>query len=283
MTWLEELHAELGRAGIRGRTGRRIELEFADHVACEPGCESRLGTPREVAQRFAAELRIVRTRRATSLSFAALVLAACGVLATLRSYSAVGSGPDVPGVQGWVIALTGIPILFAPQVAFVAGALGAIRGYHLRRGGSADGLALVQHRLWVGVVAAAVTAAFMLAQVVVLWGRMPDWWRAVALAAVVAPTAALAAAALALHRAGRVTSGDASAAEGLETDVPWFREIVARPLALLAVVGVPVCLVVFAGTAHAESSLLEGLERGVAEALAILAGFALLGRRLRIR
>ena len=40
MTWLEELHVELGRAGIRGCTRRRIELELADHLACDPHAAS---------------------------------------------------------------------------------------------------------------------------------------------------------------------------------------------------------------------------------------------------
>jgi hypothetical protein len=286
VTWLEELHAELGRAGIRGRTRRRIELEFADHVACEPGCESRLGTPREVAERFATELRIVRTRRATWVGFAALALAACGLAATTRAYSASGGWPDLSGWRGLIVALTGIVILFASQVAFVAGVLGAARSYALRRRReiTAGEVALVQRRFVVALAAGAATIAGMAAHVVLLWDVMPGSWDAVALVSVVVPAAALAGAAGLLASAREVTPDRAGPADGLTADVPPpLRPLAARPGLLLLVVGLPVALFVLVATGHAERSLLEGLERGVAEGLAILGGFVLLGRRLGIR
>jgi hypothetical protein len=64
---------------------------------------------------------------------------------------------------------------------------------------------------------------------------------------------------------------------------PYARVVVARPLALLALVGVPVCLVALAGTAHAERSLLEGVERMLAEGLLLAAAFVVLGRGLGLR
>jgi hypothetical protein len=286
MSWLAELHAELGRAGIRGRTRRRIELEFADHVACEPGCEGRLGAPREVAQRFASELRIVRTRRATWVGFLALAVAACGLAATTRAYSAAGGWPDVPGWRGLTVALTGIVILFASQVAFVAGMLGVARSYAVRgrRDVPAGELALVQRRLVVGLAAGVATIAGMTVHVVLLWGVMPLSWDIVALTSVAVPAAALAGAVGLLVMAREVTPAGAGPAAGLAADVPdRLKPLTARPGLLLLLVGLPVSLIVLAGTAHAEQSLLEGLERGVAEGLAIVGGFALLGRRLGIR
>jgi hypothetical protein len=58
---------------------------------------------------------------------------------------------------------------------------------------------------------------------------------------------------------------------------------VARPWALCALVTVVVGGLMTVGTGQAESSLAEGLERGGAEALAIVACFALFGRRVGLR
>lgn len=290
MSWLDELDTELRAAGIHGRTRRRIGLELADHLACEPGSESRLGSPREVAERFAAELRIVRTRRSTWVAFAALALTAVGMGATTEAYAAAGGWPDVAGARGLAVALTGIVILLAPQVAFVAGMLGAIRAYGFRRQRevAVAELALVQRRMAVGIAAGALTAAVMAAHVALLWSLMPWWWGVVALCSALVPGAALVASALALRGAQGVTPSDPGPAEGLIGDVPArlrprVESIVEEPRRLLLIVGVPVCLLVLAGTAHAEQSLLEGLERAVAEALAIAGGFAALGRRLGLR
>ena len=72
------------------------------------------------------------------------------------AYSAAGGWSDVAAARGLIVALTGIVILFAPQVAFVAGMLGAARGYRLRRAPdvAAGELALVQRRMRVAVIAA---------------------------------------------------------------------------------------------------------------------------------
>ncbi len=290
VSFIDELHAELGRAGIRGRTRSRIELELADHLASDPESESRLGSPREVAESFAAELRAPRTRRAAWISFCALALAGLGLLGTSRAYVAAGGWPNAGGARGLLVALTGVVILVSCQVAFVAGFLGIARTLRIRRqakAGPAE-LRLIQRRMRVAIAAAALTSAGLLVHAVLLWGSMPAWWDAVALFSAAMPLAALAAARVAVSNAHELTPDGGPPAEGLVADLPeWLGSrttpVLGRPWLLAGLLGAGVCVVMLVGAAHAESSLLEGMERAVAEAIAFFGGFALLGRRLGLR
>ena len=56
MSYRDELSAELGAVGIRGRLARRILAEVDDHLLSDPASEERFGRPREIAEAFAAEL-----------------------------------------------------------------------------------------------------------------------------------------------------------------------------------------------------------------------------------
>ena len=78
MSFLADLRRELARNGIRGGLARRIELELADHLACDP--HASLGAPAEIAERFAVELRVVRTRRAAIATFGALALSGLSLI-----------------------------------------------------------------------------------------------------------------------------------------------------------------------------------------------------------
>jgi hypothetical protein len=53
MSWLDDLSGELRARRVPRRVRHRILLELRDHTACEPGCEDRLGDPRELAVSFA--------------------------------------------------------------------------------------------------------------------------------------------------------------------------------------------------------------------------------------
>jgi hypothetical protein len=281
--WLEELHSELGLAGIRGRMRRRIELELADHLATEPGSEARLGTPREVAQRFAAELRTGRTRRSTWGAFAALALAAFGLLATTRAYTAAGGWPAVHGANATIVPIAGILILGACQVAFVAGILGLARMLRIGRDAPAADLRLVQRRMGMAVAAAALTALAMLVHAVVLWGLMPWWWDAVALTGSALPLAALAVAATAIGSAHELTPAGGPPA-GLEADFPHvLAPLVSRPYLLAVVVGGAATLLALGGGAYAEGSLMEGAVRAAFEGVVFVVCFAALARPLAIR
>ncbi len=290
MTWLAELHTELGRAGIRGRTRSRIELELADHLASDPSSESRLGAPREVAESFAAELRAPRTRRAAWISFCALALAGLGLVATSRAHVAAGGWPNLNGVCGVFVALCGVVILVSCQFAFVAGVLGIARTLRIRqrKEAAAAELRLIQGRMRVAIVAAGLTSGALLANTAIMWGTMPAWWDAVALVSSAVPLAGLAAARTALSTAYELTPDGGAPAEGLVGDLPgWLGSrtsaVLGRPWLAAGLLGAGICVVSLIGAANAESSVLEGIERAAAEAIAFLAGFALLGRRLGLR
>ncbi|HET8585643.1 MAG TPA: hypothetical protein VFM89_07880, partial [Casimicrobiaceae bacterium] len=140
MSYARELRDELARAGIRGAQANRIVTEFEDHLACDPN--ARLGAPREIAERFASELRVVRTRRATAGAFVALAL--CGVLfmIVVRTHVSSGGSP-------WA-ALAAIA---CAQIAFVAGMLSLVRTLRVRTAGD---LRVAQRRGTVALIAGAV-------------------------------------------------------------------------------------------------------------------------------
>ncbi len=289
MTWLEELHAELGRAGIRGGTRRRIELELADHLASDPESEARLGSPRDLADQFAAGLRWPRTRRAVVVSICALALAAFGLLATSRAYVAAGGWPTVNGARGVLVTFAGLTILCSCQVAFVAGVLGLTRAWNAGRAhGPAPELALVQRRLNVALVAAAVTAAGLLVHAVALWSLMPSWWDAVALLSALVPLAVLALAGATVRSAGAVIPAGGPPPAGLAADAPYWLapysdRLLGRSWLFAGLVGAVVCVLMLTGGAVAEGSFVEGVVRAVLEGMFFVGCFVLLGRRLGIR
>jgi hypothetical protein len=136
MSFLADVRRELDRVGIRGGLARRIEAELADHLACDP--QAQLGTPPEIAERFAAELRVARTRRSSLAAFGALLL--CAALTMVA-----GSRPGHAG------PFAGLAIVALAQVAFVAGLLGLL-GLRARTVGR---LRLAQRRALIALLAAA--------------------------------------------------------------------------------------------------------------------------------
>ena len=76
MSWIEQLSLELHARGVPRRERTRIVIELDDHIACEPGCEDRLGEPRALATSFADELATSEARGSAFATFAALALAA---------------------------------------------------------------------------------------------------------------------------------------------------------------------------------------------------------------
>jgi hypothetical protein len=264
MSYLDELRFELAARGIGGRLARRIELELADHLACGP--DSELGSPALIAARFAHELGIVRTRRATVPGVGALALTAVLLGVAQRGISAAGGWPSVNGVSGVVVALTGIAMFVACQVSFVAGILGASLAARRRAA-----VHLVQRRMTVALAAGAVAVTGQAVHAVFFRPFLPSWWFALAGAAVVASAVALALSARAL-----------SSAASLTTREP---RVQVHPLPAWVVAGVALSAIVAvtAGTGDAEGSLVEGLIRGAFEAVAIIGCFLAFGRRLGLR
>ena len=239
------LRDELARVGIRGGLADRIVAELDDHLACDPQAE--VGEPRVIAERFADELRLPRTRRATYLGFAGLAAAALLLFVFFRNAS---------GTTSAVTPFAGLDIVLDAQVAFVAGVL-ALWGTH--RGTSA---AVVQRRALVALAGGAL----------VLGGEAVDavaeqrW--IVLLALVPAPLLVASAAQL------RVAMG-----------MTPVRVAVSRGFSLVEAVsvGAAVVTVVVVGSAFAEHSWLEGVSRGAIEGVVFALGLLGLGRYLGIR
>jgi hypothetical protein len=210
MSFLADLRRELARNGIRGGLAQRIELELADHLACDP--EAKLGTPAEIAERFASELRVVRTRRASIGTFAALALSGSLLCLAVLAGARVGS---YGGLQRSVFApLSALGMIAFGQIALVAGTLALLRG--LRPGGTGD-LALAQRRAVVALAAGGLASACLAVNAIAA-PQMPLWWRTFALASALLPLPALEAA----HRATRAASSitpRGEAAVGLERDL----------------------------------------------------------------
>jgi hypothetical protein len=258
---LNGLRAELARAGIRGRLADRIVLEFDDHLRCDP--EANVGQPREIAERFAEELRMPRTRRSTYAAFAALAFVAVSF-----AISASGGALAISGARGWIVSFGGLGMVFAGQVAFVAGVLALWRV--LQRPRTAADLRLVQRRTGVALAAGGVALVAHAVQTAAVQPLMSTWWLALAIPASLAPAVALGGAARGLRGAIALTPET----EPSRRPFPW-------PLVLA--IGVAAVTVMVVGSAFAEHSWVEGLNRGALELIGFTLCFAVFGRRLGIR
>lgn len=247
MSFLPNLRRELSARGIRGHLARRIEAELADHLACDP--QAHLGEPAEIAERFAAELRIVRTRRASFETFAAL--AACATLIVVAGAQR--------GTQGdpWA----GLAFVGCGQIAFVAGCLALLRGLRARTPGD---LRVAQRRAAVALVAGTGVALGIAAE-----GHLLAYGCA---AIALVP---LAFAASATRRAAQLTPD--GEARGLSADLGSHSSLLLATLGSIAVAGI-----VFQGVVF-ERSGWEGVIRGAIEAGGLILGVAALGRLLRLR
>ncbi len=255
------LRAELARVGISGRLSRRIVLELDDHLRCDPDAD--LGAPREIAERFAEELRVPRTRRSAYAGFAALALAAVAIVVSAR-----GGGPAVPGARGWIESLGGLGVILGGQVAFVSGVLAlwsATRSAH----GVTD-LRLVQRRTGVALGAGGFALIAHASQAVAVQPYMSTLWLALAIPATLVPGVALGVAARGLHGAVVLTP----AVEPARRPFRW---------SLVIAIGAAAVTVMIVGSAFAERSWVEGLSRGVLESIGFALCFAIFGRRLGIR
>jgi hypothetical protein len=243
---MSQLRGELARAGIRGRYAARIVAELEDHLATDPNAH--VGAPREIAERFASELRIARTRRAMLVTFVAL--AVCGALFML--VVATHRGSTSPG---WTAPVSALAALAAAQIAFVAGMLALVRVLRARTAGD---LRVAQRRGFVALAAGAIVA--------------------VALAGTGALYALLALPGLALaaraSRSALAITPDESA-DGLRVDLPF-------PRVTLTLLGAAAAGIVFLQGVVGEKSLQEGLIRGGIEVTGLVLGMLLLGRVLAL-
>jgi hypothetical protein len=270
--FLERLDHELASHGVRRSLRRRIAIEYADHLACDPDSEERLGDPEDLAKAFAAELAADDARRIARNAFIALALAAFALVIGQLTIGAAGGYPGYNNGLSTALAVpTILTILIAPQIALVAGSLAAWRALRTRgsrRLPDAE-VALIRRRTKIALSAGLATCAAMVLYATDHTQQMAGWW--VALQIGLAAAAALALTAVALQaRQSRDTIGAVPGPSGgIFDDVP--------PLALVAAHRRGACVVAAilaaaAGTVLgglAERSLIEGLERGMFEGIVV--------------
>jgi hypothetical protein len=283
MTYLETLASQLAAVGIRGRRRARILAEFADHLDCDSQAE--LGDPSELARQFANELGTTLARRAAVTAFAGLALA--GIFAGVAFLtgqrrlfvSASDAVSPVGQIGAWMVVIGG-------QVAFVAGGLSALRAFRTRHAGvvaRAQALVIVR-RASVGIAAGMVTMVGFGLVALALVHHAAGWWTTLALSLSGAGVAALLLAASAVVSAGRLWPVAEGSAGDLTEDLGTLMppQLQGRPWALaLATAGIVVVLIAAAGVVQADPY--DGLLRGLADGVACLAGFGLLGRFLGLR
>ncbi|MGZ4228672.1 MAG: hypothetical protein ACXVHB_27860 [Solirubrobacteraceae bacterium] len=285
--YLNDLDAQLARAGIRGARRKRIVTEFADHLSCAPDAD--LGDPTALATQFADELGTSFARTAALQAFVALALA--GVLVVVRAVALLPLNANDFGTADTVSLLIST---IAAQVALVAGGLGLLRALQLRGRGiiPREEASVLARRAGIGLAAGAVTiVAFPLSQAyrahpgAVTIGSHPTnaWWPLASAAGVVM----LVAAAPAVVRAARLRPQTAGPAGDLLADIGPLQPVAARiasgsvnRLAFMIAAGIAI---VMALAGVAANDPYDGLLRGLLEGGAFLGGYAVLGRYLAIR
>ncbi len=285
--YLNELDAQLARAGIRGTRRKRIGTEFADHLSCDPNAE--LGDPAALATQFADELGTSYARTAAFHAFVALSLV--GILVVVR---AVALLPIASGGFGTADTVSLLISAVAGQVALVAGGLGLLRAFQLRGRGTIprEEASVLARRAGAGLAAGVVTIlAFPLSQayrahpVAVTIGSRPTslWWPLASAAGVVM----LAAAAPAVVRAARLRPQTSGPAGDVLADLgplqPLAARITGRSVNRLAFFIAAVLATVTALAGAVAHDPYDGILRGLLESGVFLGGYAVLGRYLAIR
>jgi hypothetical protein len=279
-SYLSQLRHELRARGIRGQLCARILTECAHHLQSGDATAEQFGAPRELANDFAAELGADASRRAAIRAFAALGVA--GAVYASAFVSLAFAHPPSEMFDSALGALAFAIVIFAPQVAFVAGALALVRA--LRRGERVlptRELVVLNRRTGVALVFGLATMGGLALYAHEFGTVLARWWPTFTYASTAAASSLLVAALVSMARAVRLRPLIAGQAGDVFDDLgvdrlrtePWR---FARRVALG--VGLAVWL---AGIAQADP--LDGLLRGVFEGLACLAGFAVLGRYLGLR
>lgn len=280
--YLNDLDAQLVRAGIRGARRKRIVTEFADHLSCDPGAD--LGDPRALAAQFADELGSSFARTAAFRAFAALALTGALVAARLASFvplrnTSVGMPLDTAAL---------LVCILAAQVALVAGGLGLVRAVLVRRRSTIpqQEATILARRAGIGLAAGAVAMlAVPLHGSTSLGNTTGTPW--LAFVAMGVSLGAIALTVPAVIRAARLRPLASGPAGDLLADFGPLQPLATRAtggsvtrLALVAAVALAI-VIALAGVAAGDPY--DGILRGLLEAGAFLGGYAVLGGYLGIR
>ena len=241
-----------------------------------------------------AELATSQTTRATFASFGALALTGLGYVLALGLVPAAGGWQDVTGGRvGLLGPALAIALVLLPQIAFAAGCLALLAALRVRRTSVVPDaeLRLVRRRSSVALGAGAGTVLALAAFALDASGELAAWWAWATLAVCAVAALPLGAASAAVaHARYPVGAPEGRAGDLFDDFAPVFRwtplrrlELPEHPwrLALLCAAGVFVLGLV--GGWYAEGDPGSGLVRGMFEAVALLACFAVLGRTLGLR
>jgi hypothetical protein len=270
--FLDRLDQELTRRGVRRGLRRRIALEYADHLACDPEAEKRLGDPGDLAKAFAAELAADDARRVARNGFCALALAALALIAGQLTIGAAGGYPGYNNGLSTALAVpTILTILIAPQIALVAGSLAALRALRTRASRRLPDteVALIRRRSAIAIGAGLATCAAMVLYATDHAQQMAGWWVALQIGLAAAAALALTAVAIQARHSRQTVGAVPGPSGGIVDDVPPLALVAAHPRAAC------VAAALVAGAAGtvlggiAERSLIEGLERGTFEGLVV--------------
>lgn len=284
-TYVRSLSRELDAVGIRGRLARRITAEISDHLSEDQ--EAELGSPEDLAREFADELGTSRARRAAAEAFAALALVACLFAAAFVVSRAAGvTWPALHPRSSFLVLVGSGAVAIGVQVAFVAGVLAAIRALRLRRERvmpRAEATVIVRRSAvaLLGGLAATVGVALLGFD---LQDGVPGWVTTVVLAASGAGMIGLLAAIPATAGAALLQPTAPGPRGDLFDDLGPFvpGQLKRRPWWFAACVALAVAIVIAVGGAI-QSDGYDGIARGLIDGLAVLAGFAVLGRFLGLR
>jgi hypothetical protein len=280
-----ELRRQLTALGITGSLRGRILDEIADHLECDPDAD--LGDPAALARQFADELGSARARTAALAGFAGLVVAGVVFSATfllapngvLRAMQSAGPHVRHLGPPGWAIVPAALEVLFT-QLALATGSLAVLRWFWRRGSGilSAAEAGVLIRRAVVGVGAGVVCMVCLV--LVALAGRSQfgPGWTGFTIAAASTGLVALLATLPSLWAAARVRPvADGGAGDVIDDLGPMAPAgLRGRPwrVALLVAGAIAVLLTVVSAPA---GDAVDGAARGIADGLACLVGFGLLG------
>ena len=286
--YTRELGSELRRLGVPGPRRRRLLAETEDHLRSDPEAVSRFGSAGDIARQCADELGSSGARRVSITAFAVLAFAGLlfgalmlAVFATLPRHTIMCCN-NSSSVQ----MLTFAVLVIAPQVAFIAGLLAAVRAVRLRRTPALPRteVDVLRRRTAVALLSGAATMAALVAVVVQFESVLPGWLVPAAFAGGATSVVLLAITSVPLVVTWRVQVQTAGAAGDVFSDLGPVVPAPLRghPWAFAAICALAVAVVVFLPGIPADDGYDAGL-RGAAEAVACLLGFAVLGRYLKLR
>ena len=290
MSWLDEFEEELTARRVRRGARERLVAELADHLECERGWSTRLeltrlGAAREIAGQCAEELAADDARRGAFVAFAALALTAVALAVSQAALGAIG----YPGFDhGFTTALS-LPAILAlivgAQIALVSGTLAALRALRRRREPVLPGaeVALLNRRARIGLAGGLAVCASLALYAIDFATVLPVWWLALSGGlALVAGGALVTAWRRVSLGAGTVALAGGPAGD-IYDDLPPLRALRGHPWRLWAGATLSCGGAMTLFEWHAERSLAEGLQRGVAEAVLFSICFAALARAVGAR